>query len=53
MRPDGSNIAPPTSVYNPVHASPTTGIKTAGGAGGARTHDRRIMRTTAPCTVHA
>ena len=22
-----------------------------GGAGGARTHDRRIMRTTAPCTV--
>ena len=43
MRPDGSNIAPPTSVYNPVHGSPTTGIKTAGGAGGARTHDRRIM----------
>ena len=43
MRTDGSNIAPPTSVYNPVHGSPTTGIKTAGGAGGARTHDRRIM----------
>jgi hypothetical protein len=43
MRTDGSNIASPTSVYNPVHGSPTTGIKTAGGAGGARTHDRRIM----------
>src|SRR5580693_4206555 len=27
MRPDGSNIAPPTSVYDPVHGSPTTGIK--------------------------
>src|ERR1035438_4187375 len=25
----------------------------AGGAGGARTHDRRIMRSTAPCTVRA
>jgi len=24
-----------------------------GGAGGARTHDRRIMRTTAPCTMRA
>jgi hypothetical protein len=24
-----------------------------GGAGGARTHDRRIMRSTAPCTTHA
>jgi hypothetical protein len=23
------------------------------GAGGARTHDRRIMRTTVPCTVRA
>src|SRR5579859_2636386 len=23
------------------------------GAGGARTHDRRIMRTTAPCTTRA
>jgi len=43
MRPDGSNIAPPASVYNPVHGSPATGIETAGGAGGARTHDRRIM----------
>jgi hypothetical protein len=27
-------IALPESVYNPVHDSPTTGIKTAGGAGG-------------------
>jgi len=25
--------------------------KTASGAGGARTHDRRIMRSTATCTV--
>ena len=44
-------IAPPASVYNPVHGSPTTAIKTAGGAGGARSHDRRIMRTTATCTA--
>ena len=28
-------------------------IETAGGAGGARTHDRRIMRSTACCTTHA
>ena len=41
MRPDGPIDRPPTLVYNPVHGSPTTAIKTAGGA---RTHDRRIMR---------
>ena len=33
----------PISVYDPVHGSPSAGIKTASGAGGARTHDRRIM----------
>jgi hypothetical protein len=27
--------------------------KISGGAGGARTHDRRIMRSTASCTTHA
>lgn len=27
--------------------------RASGGAGGARTHDRRIMRSTAPCTVRA
>jgi hypothetical protein len=53
MRTDGSNIALPASVYNPVHGSPATGIKTAGGAGGARTRDRRIMRSTASCTMRA
>ena len=26
---------------------------TCGGAGGARTHDRRIMRSTAPCAMCA
>ena len=29
------------------------GYQIAGGAGGARTHDRRIMRSTAPCGVRA
>src|SRR5579863_1145793 len=38
-------------IYDPVHGSPITTIKTAGGAGGARTHDRRIMRNTAPRIV--
>ena len=51
--PTVSNIAPPTSVYNPVHGTPTTGIKIAGGAGGARTHDRRIMRSVASCIARA
>ena len=45
-----SDTYPPTSVYDPVHGSPSTGIKPAGGAGGARTHDRRIMRSTARCS---
>jgi hypothetical protein len=44
---DGPIHRPPISVYNPVHGLPAAAIKTAGGAGGARTHDRRIMRTSA------
>ena len=37
---------PPTS----VHGQRRSDIEAAGGAGGARTHDRRIMRSTAPRT---
>src|SRR5689334_5443231 len=39
-------IAPPTS----VHGHCRSDVEIAGGAGGARTHDRRIMRSTATCT---
>ena len=37
----------------PVHETKIQMDKTAGGAGGARTHDRRIMRSTASCTMCA
>src|ERR1035438_7406109 len=36
-----------------VHGSTGFSSKTVGGAGGARIHDRRIMRSTASCTTHA
>jgi hypothetical protein len=38
---------------SPVHETKIQKGKTASGAGGARTHDRRIMRSTASCTVGA
>ena len=44
---------PPTSIHDLVHGSAETSSKPVGGAGGARTHDRRIMRSTAPSTVPA
>ena len=33
-----------------MRAALLTSAESRGGAGGARTHDRRIMRSTAPCT---
>jgi hypothetical protein len=39
----------PTSVHDPAEPS----SKATGGAGEARTHDRRIMRSTALCTTRA
>ena len=41
------------ALHDPVHGSTETSNETAGGAGGARTHDRRIMRSTARCIVCA
>jgi hypothetical protein len=51
-------IVPRTSVHESIHDLAQPIIETAGEAGGARTHGRRIMRSTltshsvASCTVH-
>jgi hypothetical protein len=51
LRPSGPESVPATQSQGPDNrASPQLRL---GGAGGARTHDRRIMRTTASGTVSA